>query len=309
MTHTIDKNFFPGWVRKSLTFTIDDGDMKLDPKFISIVKPAGLKGTFNLCSNKFKLYPKEQWLSTYEGFAISNHCYYHPLALSDDRKRPIATEPFDPETADKEKLYPMEPHFYHIYTKYWAIVADLEGFLGAAKHCQEDLESYFGKGNVHGFVWPYGKQTLDGVWEGLVDMGFESIRKTGCTKDETGFALPSDRMNWSYNANYTCLLEMADAYDKYPDDGQLKYFCFGVHAFDFDRNEKWGDLIEFCNRMGNRPRDFWYSDVHSILHYEDAVKALIVGDTEIRNESDVELYLVVDGKKITLAPRSVYSLN
>ena len=44
----IDLNFFPGWVRKSITFTIDDGNMKLDRKFLDITEPAMLKGTFNL---------------------------------------------------------------------------------------------------------------------------------------------------------------------------------------------------------------------------------------------------------------------
>ena len=34
----IDKNYFPGWVRKSFTFTIDDGNIDLDRKFINIKK-------------------------------------------------------------------------------------------------------------------------------------------------------------------------------------------------------------------------------------------------------------------------------
>ena len=44
----VDINFFPGWVRKSVTFTIDDGNIKMDKKFLDIVKPAGILGTFNL---------------------------------------------------------------------------------------------------------------------------------------------------------------------------------------------------------------------------------------------------------------------
>ena len=37
MNHTIDKNFFPGWTRKSLTFTIDDGNIPTDTKFLAIL--------------------------------------------------------------------------------------------------------------------------------------------------------------------------------------------------------------------------------------------------------------------------------
>ena len=40
---TIDLHFYPGWTRKSMTFTIDDGNVKLDRKFLDITEPAGLK--------------------------------------------------------------------------------------------------------------------------------------------------------------------------------------------------------------------------------------------------------------------------
>ena len=55
----IDKNFFPGWVRKSITFTIDDGNIEMDKKFIDITVPAGIKGTFNLNTPLKKLTPDE----------------------------------------------------------------------------------------------------------------------------------------------------------------------------------------------------------------------------------------------------------
>ena len=45
--------YFPGFTRKSLTFTIDDGNITNDTKFLSIVRPAGILGTFNLCEPKW----------------------------------------------------------------------------------------------------------------------------------------------------------------------------------------------------------------------------------------------------------------
>ena len=35
----IDFQFFPGWTRKAITFTIDDGNVFMDRKFLEIVKP------------------------------------------------------------------------------------------------------------------------------------------------------------------------------------------------------------------------------------------------------------------------------
>ena len=49
--HEVSKPYFPGFTRKSVTFSIDDGNLVLDKKFISIVAPYGIKGTFNLCGN------------------------------------------------------------------------------------------------------------------------------------------------------------------------------------------------------------------------------------------------------------------
>ena len=42
------KKYFPGFTQKAITFSIDDGNLKHDKTFIDIVKPAGIKGTFNL---------------------------------------------------------------------------------------------------------------------------------------------------------------------------------------------------------------------------------------------------------------------
>ena len=76
MKHVIDKNYFPGWVRKSVSFTIDDGNVEMDKKFIDIVRPAGILGTFNLCYSD-KMSP-EEYREMYQGFEIANHVIYHP---------------------------------------------------------------------------------------------------------------------------------------------------------------------------------------------------------------------------------------
>ena len=78
----IDKNYFPGWVRKSFTFTIDDGNIDLDRKFINIVKPYGILGTFNIGMPNLKKYSEEFYREFYKGYGISNHCKYHPQALT-----------------------------------------------------------------------------------------------------------------------------------------------------------------------------------------------------------------------------------
>ncbi len=301
--HIIDKNFFPGWVRKSITFTIDDGHLKLDSKFLGYVKPAGLRGTFNLCANREidDVFP-----ALYDGYEIGNHCKLHPHALNDERRKLVKEGAFDPATADPQYIYhDVKPGYYKKAMPYgWTVLVDDDAYIDLAREAEENLVSIFGRERVNGFIYPYGGQHNPVLHQRLIGMGFQSIRVTGLVDDKTGFALPADRMAWSYNANDSNLTECSKKYEAYPDDGQLKFFCFGVHSHDFENHGTWDVLDEFCRRMGNRPEDFWYACVGEIFDYEDAVGQLAVSDSEIVNPTDTDLYVKVDGRRIVVRRRS-----
>ena len=85
--------YFPGWTRKSLTFTIDDGNLKFDEIFLDILRPANIKGTFNLCDPN-RTTP-EEYREFYKGYEIANHCKLHPMCLNDNVKPIVSDEPFD----------------------------------------------------------------------------------------------------------------------------------------------------------------------------------------------------------------------
>ncbi|MBQ8311165.1 MAG: polysaccharide deacetylase family protein [Clostridia bacterium] len=306
----IDVNFYPGWTRKSITFTIDDGNLAMDEKFLDIVKPAGIIGTFNLCTPLRKGVSAEEYRRFYRGYEIANHCHRHPHAFTVNRQPKITDKPFDETTADTALAYPMgEEGFYRIYTRNWNYyIATDDKYVEFVDTCTEVLEDVFGKGIIKDFVWPFGEQQNAALMQRLIDHGFRSIRATGDVSDSTGFALPADRMHWTYNAHNRTLLENAAKYDAYPDDGELKFFAFGVHSIDFDRDGNWGDLEEFCAKYGNRPEDFWYASVGNILDYEDAIKSLVITDHEIRNDSDVDLYIMIDGIRKRLCAHSAIAL-
>ena len=306
---TVDKNYFPGWVRKSITFTIDDGNVRLDRKFLDITEPAGLKGTFNL-NTPLKCLDAKGYRDFYRGYEIANHCRYHAYGLTSETKREIKNEPFDRESADKAYLYPDEKEgLYRVYTYNWCYVATNEVYMDCVRDATRELEEVFGKGTVKDYVWPCGEQRNAALIEKLkVEGGFRSIRKTGCIGDASGFALPADRLAWSYNANNTNLRELSKAYDAYPDDGKLKFFCFGVHSHDFENANCWDVLEDFCRDFGNRPNDFWYASVGEIFDYEDAVKALTVTDNEIKNDSPIDLYVKIDCEPTVIKANSVYML-
>ena len=305
----VDLNFFPGWVRKSITFTIDDGHVTWDKTFIDYVKPAGIKGTFNLLTPLREL-PLDQYPVFYQGYEIANHCQYHAYPVTQQTQREIKQTLFDKETADKAYGYLTdEPDLYRIFTYGWTYLAGTAGkYLECVDRCQKQLEDLFGKGNIRGYVWPCGQQENEQVFEMLKAYGFQSIRKTGNVRNSTSFALPADRSAWSYNANYTDLCKVAAQFEEQADDGELKFFSFGVHSKDFEKNNKWDELATFCKLYGNRPEDFWYASVGEIFDYEDAVKAVVITDEKIINPSPIDLYIKIDGVRVTLAANSEITL-
>lgn len=303
----IDKNYFPGWVRKSFTFTIDDGNIDLDRKFINIVKPYGILGTFNIGMPNLKKYSEEFYREFYKGYGISNHCKYHPQALTEDKRLPISDETFDPKTADKKMLYKTEldgVYHYCIRGEYWGYVAEPEAYCALADSCLVELNRVFGDKSVNTFVWPYCEQNEEYILDYITGKaGYYAVRKTGSVKDTTGFAMPSDRAHWSYNINHVGLLEVAKLYDEKEDDGELKFFCFGLHSHDYERGDCWYLLEDLCKLYGNRPEDFYYASVEDIFKYEDAVNSLVVTDAYLENPSDVTLFVKLDGKRIQLPPK------
>ena len=77
----IDLNFFPGYTRKAISYTIDDGNVPLDIKFLNVVKPHGFKGTFNLSNASRPGYTPEDYRRIYDGCGIQQIIPELPLAI------------------------------------------------------------------------------------------------------------------------------------------------------------------------------------------------------------------------------------
>ena len=296
---------YPSFTKKALTFTIDDGNMKYDAKLLEILKPACIKGTFNLCSNIHCGREREAY-DFYQGYEIANHCKFHPIINYDGVEYVIADEPFDEAAADFNKIYKVdgrEGFFWFHKPNGWRHMVFEADFLTYIKEGKRELEQIFGVGKVKDFVWPYGDQNNAAAHE-LIKNTHRSSRITGCTGDTAGFAIPSDKYAWSYNANDDNLLEIMEKYESCPDDGELKFFAFGVHSIDFERSGRWGVLERFAEKYGYRPDTYWYASVGEIFDYEEAAKSLDISGERIINRSDIRIYLKVDGARVIIEPHS-----
>ena len=313
MKHNIDTKFYPGWTRKAISFTIDDGNLVMDKKFKDIVEPYGIKGTFNLCSDRLTKMSPEEYREFYRGYEIANHCKYHVSAFLDGVEYDFSDEPFNEATADKKKTYPDAkiPGIYY-YTKWngrWYKVAKNEDYKRFILEGHRELEEIFGKGSIRCFAWPCGLQQnaelISFVKNELPDYyGAREGHSWGAGPE--AFALPSDLKAFGLTTRHTDLLKTAELYEALADDGELKYFCFGVHSIDYERDEKWDDLRAFAKKYGARPEDYYYAPICEIFDYAAAVSSLEIGDDEITNPSEIDVYIKIDDKKkIIKSKRSI----
>lgn len=301
---------YPGFTRRALTFTIDDANIKYDEMFINILRPYGIRGTFNLCTDRMD---REDgfYREFYRGFGIANHTDRHPYAIADGDESVFVDEyPADqPVDANRFYLSKRGEGYYMKHTERgWREWADDKRYIECINDCQKRIERIFGREMATGFVWPYCEQNNAKIKAFIDDSGFKSVRKTGDVLDKTNFALPENRMAWSYNAHNTNLMEIMEKYEAAPDNGTLRFFAFGVHSWDFERDGDWEKLSTFAKTYGNRPNDYWYATVDEIFAYADAVDCLTVTDTAIENPTDLMVYAELDGEKITIPARTKIDL-
>ena len=314
----IDVNYYPGFVRKALTFTIDDGNVAMDRAFLDIVRPMGIKGTFNLCS--VSAMAAAEYLLLYEGYEVANHSEIHALPYRDGfdySKIEIKDEVFDKNTADGAYMYKhstIEGLYYIDYRQYtdayteayWHPIATNETYTKYIDITEENIESVFGEGSVVGYAYPHG-QLNEYVKQYLKDSGYLYARKTGRIGGKGGYDLPEDRFSWSYNADHTNLLSEMAAYAAYGDDGELKFFSFGVHSSDY--KNYWDMLVEFAETYGARSEDFYYATNLEIFEYEDAIKALDINEERIVNNSSVMVYITVNNVKVKIPAGATLMLS
>lgn len=305
----IDKAYFPGFARKAISFSIDDGNLAMDEKFINIVKPRGIFGTFNLTAPKLDVLSASGYRDFYRGYEIANHCKYHPVTIDPLDTREFSDRIFERDTAD-ERYYYRHPEvdglWYLKRHDFWCVGAKYEDYIRFADCGRAELEAVFGKGAIKGFVWPHGCCYDERIFEHLRAEGYLYTRYTKHVDGE--FAVQKDRMRIGMHARSTNLPKAAEDFVNAPDTGELKMLIFGVHSNDYERDGKWGVLADFCDVFREKPSEYYSAPIAELFEYEDAKEALSVTEDKLKNPSDRTLYVKIDGEKTVIPPHAELSL-
>lgn len=248
---------FPEGKSKALTMSYDDGKLQ-DERLLSIFNQYGIKGTFNL---NYGLMGLDKKPPRFEKEQIKELYKGHEIATHTMTHPTIARCPL---------TYVAEE-----------ILEDRKG-----------LEKALGT-LVRGHAYPNGSYSEE-IKTLFRQMGIAYARVVETTGE---FELPDDFMEWKATCHHNDpqLMEKAKYFAEFHKPQYLKLMYVWGHSYEFDNNDNWNVIEEFCEYMGGR-EDIWYATNIEIVDYMTAAKNLqFSADCKaVYNPSAASVWLVLN---------------
>lgn len=153
---------------------------------------------------------------------------------------------------------------------------------------------------VRGMSYPYGTHS-PAVASLLGRLGIEYSRTTAAHQT---FELPENFLLWHPTCHHRdrCLDKLKEFEQPRPWTLMPLFYLWG-HSYEFDTNDNWDLIEEFCKRAGGN-EDVWYATNIEICDYVRAVRGLrfsVEGDM-VYNPSGQTVWIEVDGMPAKLVP-------
>lgn len=265
---------FPGFRAKALTLSYDDANV-FDKQLMEIIDRYGIKCTFNVCSGWLNRKPGTVHRKMYRDEAVELYANtYHEIACHGAEHLMLAG--VSPEMATSD------------------IVCD-----------RLELEKIFGR-IIKGMAYANGSFD-DKVVEILRNSGIEYARTTISTES---FGIPDDwlRLNPTCKHTNPKLMELAEKFmipydpNKYMWARCPELFYLWGHSYEFNDNQNWEILENFCKVVGNHEEMIWYATNGEIVSYVNAYDALrfSADGRMVQNPTCTELYLSYFGNDVII---------
>lgn len=260
---------FPDGKAKALTMSYDDGKIQ-DERLIQIFDKYGIKGTFNLnygqMGNPPRI-PAERIAELYKNHEVATHTMTHP-------------------TIERCPL------------------------VGVAEEILEDrkgLEALTGQ-IIRGHAYPNGSYSqeikqlfkqLGIAYARVVDSVDADVVLTDPMQTIAAFKLPTDLYEWhpTCHHNDPRLMEKAEFFANFQKKQYLKLMYVWGHSYEFDNDNNWEVIEEFCKYMGGRD-DIWYATNIEIIDYMAAANNLQFSANceRVYNPNVQSVWLQLNGK-------------
>ncbi|MDF2923831.1 MAG: polysaccharide deacetylase [Paenibacillaceae bacterium] len=151
---------------------------------------------------------------------------------------------------------------------------------------------------VRGMSYPFGTYNQE-VLAALPALGIEYSRTT---RSHGGFHLPENWLEWHPTCHHRDMLKTGEDFlnleQRHP--RMLLFYLWG-HSYEFENNNNWEELEQFCAMMGNR-QEIWYATNIEIVDYIRAVKSLrfSVSQTIVYNPTATDVWISVDGAPVKI---------
>jgi peptidoglycan/xylan/chitin deacetylase (PgdA/CDA1 family) len=168
------------------------------------------------------------------------------------------------------------------------------------------LESLTGR-PVRGLSYPNGSHSPE-IRVMLPAMGIAYARVTGSSGD---FQLPVDWHQWMATCHHNNrLMEHARVFAELSKWQYLSLMLVWGHGFEFDRDDNWDLIEEFCAFIGHRD-DIWYATMIEITDYMEAAKRLqyAANGNFVFNPSALEVWIRTGEDIVALPPGELVMLQ
>ncbi|MEX1029351.1 MAG: polysaccharide deacetylase family protein [Paenibacillaceae bacterium] len=147
---------------------------------------------------------------------------------------------------------------------------------------------------VKGMSYPYGTVT-DEMAALLPALGIAYCRTT---ESHHKYDLPTNFCKWGATCHHRDqLMERAQTFIDLPHNRKPQLFYVWGHSFEFERNNNWDLLEQFCALIGDRD-EIWYATNKEIVDYMKALERLelSVDGSMIFNPSSISVWISIDGE-------------
>ncbi len=238
---------FPGGKHKVLTLSYDDGKVE-DRRLVKIFNQYNIKATFNLNSGLTYMenrIPEEEWTNLYKGHEVAAHTCTHPTLARCSNLEITNQILNDKINLEHVMGYPIRGLAY-----------PNGSYDERCIHIAKSLGIEYARVVNDKYADVCSATTYANEAEGPILIG-----------DATGFDLPNDYMQWCPTCHHNHhLLQFGQKFLNLKKTQYLYMMYVWGHSFEFERNNNWNVIEEFCELMANK-EDIWYATNIDIVHY------------------------------------------
>lgn len=205
-----------------------------------------------------------------------------------------------------KKLYEGHEVAVHTVDHPYLTLIPKEELVYQIREDRRKLEALVGY-QVRGMAYPFGDYNYT-LKEELKVLGIEYSR----TVNSTGsFRIPNNFLEWHPTCHHDQgIIQKLKEFKNVPEWEQMPLFYIWGHSFEFERNDNWNLIEEFC-KMASFDETIWYATNIEVMDYINALRNLkySVDCSMVYNPTAITVWIGVDNEPVKVNPGEMINLK